>query len=90
MLNDSVQFDDHENHVCCMNPAGDTRHISCTSRVTAHFLLKFPNFHQQWEHGSSEQSLTDTIKLADPENPLLCASIWDVSLAQAKLQPILC
>jgi len=38
-----------------------------------------------WQQGSSEQSLTDTIKLADPENQLLRASIWAVSRAQAKL-----
>jgi len=37
--------------------------------------------------GSSEQSLTDTIKLADPENPLVGASIWGVSPAQAELLP---
>ena len=29
-----------------------------------------------WQQGSSEQSLTDSIKLADPENPLVGASIW--------------
>ena len=38
----------------------------------SNFLLKF-------------QSLSDTIKLADPENPLLRASIWAVSHSQAKL-----
>ena len=41
-----------------------------------------------WQQGSSEQSLTDTIKLADPENPLVCAKIWGVSPAQAELWPI--
>ena len=36
------------------------------------------------------QSLTDTIKLADPEKPLAGAGIWGVSPAQAELSPILC
>ena len=37
--------------------------------------------------GSSEQSLTDNIKLADPENPLVGARIWGVGLfaTQAEL-----
>jgi len=37
---------------------------------------------------SSERSLTDTIKLADPENPLLHASIWDVSTELAKFSQL--
>jgi len=37
---------------------------------------------------SCEQSLTDTIKLADLEKPLVCASIWAVSLTQGMLLPI--
>jgi len=51
----------------------------------SNFLLKFSKFSLPWQQGSSEQSLTDTIKLADPENPLLCACIWAVSPTQAKL-----
>jgi len=35
--------------------------------------------------GSSEQSLADTIKLADPDNPLAGTIIWGVSPAQAEL-----
>jgi len=34
-----------------------------------------------WQQGSSEQCLTDIIKLADPENPLLRVSILNVSPA---------
>ena len=51
----------------------------------ANFLEKNPNFSLPWQQGSSEESLTDTIKLADPENPLVGASIWGVSPAQAEL-----
>jgi len=40
------------------------------------FPCKIPNFSLPWQQGSSEQILTDTIKLADPENPLVGASIW--------------
>jgi len=46
---------------------------------------KIPNFSLPWKQGSSVQSLTDTIKLADPENPLVAARIWGVSPAQADL-----
>ena len=56
----------------------------------ANFLAKIPNFSLPWQQESSEQSLTNTIKLADPENPLLGASNWGVSAAQAELWPILC
>jgi len=49
------------------------------------FSGKIPNFLLPWQQESSEQSLTDTIKLADPENPLVGASIWGVSPAQAEL-----
>ena len=51
----------------------------------ANFLAKIPNFSLPWQQGSSEQSLTDTIKFADPENPLVGARIWHVSPTQAEL-----
>ena len=51
----------------------------------ANFLQKNPNFSLPWQQGLSEQSLTDTIKLADPENPLVGASIWGVSAVQTEL-----
>jgi len=38
---------------------------------------------------SSEQSLTDTIKLADPENPLVGARIWGISPAEAVIADFL-
>ena len=53
-------------------------------------------FSLPWQQGSSEQSFTDSSKLADPENPLdplvdpenplVGASIWVVSSAEAKLR----
>ena len=49
------------------------------------FSGKTPNFSLPWQQGSSEQSLTDIIKLADPENPLIGARIGGVSPAQAEL-----
>ena len=64
--------------------------ILYTIEVMANFLAKFSNFSLVWQQGSSEQSLTDTIKLADLENPLVGVSICGVSPAQAELLPILC
>jgi len=52
----------------------------------ANFLLKFSNFHYHGNRGR-QSSLSDTIKLADPENPIVGATgarIWGVSPAQAK------
>ena len=52
----------------------------------ANFTLKIPNSRDLSNrvNGSTEQSLIDTTELADPENPLLHASIWGISPAQAK------
>jgi len=47
-------------------------------------LVKFPIFRYHGNRGSLS-SLTDTVKLTDPENPLVGASIWGVSPAQAEL-----
>jgi len=55
------------------------------TEVMANLLVKFPIFRYHGNRGRSEQSLTDTIKLADPENPLVGASIWGVSPVQAEL-----
>ena len=52
-------------------------------RIYGKFSGKTPNFSLPWQPGSSEQSLIDIIKLADPENPLVGAGIWGVSPAQA-------
>jgi len=55
--------------------------ILYTTEVMANFLVKFPIFRYYGNRGSSKQSLTDTIKLADPENPLVGASNCGVSPA---------
>ena len=60
------------------------------NRVYGKFSGKIPNFSLPWQQGSSEQSSTDNIKLADPDNPLVGASVGGVSPAQAELQPIFC
>ena len=60
------------------------------NRSYGKFSGKILSFSLPWQQGSSEQSLTDTIKSADLENPLVGVSIWGVSPAQAELYPILC
>jgi len=55
------------------------------NRSYGKFSGKIPNFSLPWQQWSSEQRLTDTIKLAYSENPLAGASIWGVSPAQAAL-----
>ena len=55
------------------------------NRSYGKFFSKIPSFSLPWQQGSSEQSLTDTIKFADPEYPLVGARIWGVSPAQAEL-----
>ena len=56
------------------------------NRSYGKFSSKIPNFSLPWQHGNfSEQSLNDTIKSADHENPLEGVSIWGVSPAQAEL-----
>ena len=60
--------------------------LSYITEVMANFLVKFPIFRYHDNRGRlSEQSLTDTTKLADRENPLVVARIWGVSPAQAEL-----
>jgi len=55
------------------------------NRSYGKFSGKIPNFSLPWQQGSSEQSVADTIKLADRENSLVDASIGGVSPAQAEL-----
>ena len=50
----------------------------------ANFLVKFPIFRYHGNRGRLS-SLTDTIKSADLEYPLVGVSIWGVSPAQAEL-----
>ena len=46
------------------------------NRNYGNFSGEIHNFSLPWQQGSSEQSLTDTIKSADLENPLVGATIW--------------
>ena len=69
-----VELADPENHIYLIY-----------NRSYGKFSYKIPNFSLPWQQGSSEQSLTDTIKSVDLENPLVGASIWGVSPAQAEL-----
>jgi len=41
----------------------------------ANFVVKFPIFRYHG-NGWPEKSLTDTIKVADPQKPLVVASLW--------------
>ena len=77
-----VEFADPENHTTEPNI---TTLSYIQPKLWQIFWKKNPNFSLPWQQGSSEQSLTDTIKLADPENPLVGASIWGISPAQAEL-----
>ena len=54
-----------------------------------HYLcIQISKFSLPRQHWSSEQSLTDTIKLTDPENPV-GARIWGVSPAEAVIADFL-
>ena len=72
-----VEFADTENHTSNQK----LRLRLVIDRSYGKFSGKTPNFSSPWQQGSSEQSLTDIIKLADPENPLVGARMWGVSPA---------
>jgi len=55
-------------------------HVSYVRRVIANFVLKCAIFRYHGNRGQSEQFLTVTFKQANPQNPLLGASIWVKSL----------
>ena len=76
-----VNLADPENHA--IEPKITT--FSYIQPKLCKFPVKIPNFSLPWQQGSSEQSLTDTVELADPENPLVCASIWGVFPVQTEL-----
>ena len=77
----TVEFADTENHTQNQK----LRLQLMYNRSYGKFSGKIPNFSLPWQPGSSEQSLTDIIKLADPETPPSSARIWGVSPAQAEL-----
>jgi len=45
-----------------------------TGVMAVQFTAKILKFSLPWQQGSPQKSFTDTIKSADPENPLLRAS----------------
>ena len=51
----------------------------------ATFLLKFRNFRYHDNRGWCDTHFVCTVKFADPENPMFCARIGDISPVQAKL-----
>ena len=77
-----VELADPENHT--IEPKIATLYLIYYRRY-GEFSGKIPNFSLPWQQGSSEQSLTDSIKLADLDNPLAGARILGVSSAQAEL-----
>ena len=56
----------------------------------ANFLLKFPNFRYHGNRGWCDTNFVYTVKFADPENPMFCARIGDISPLQEKLYQIFC
>jgi len=56
----------------------------------ANFLLKFQNFRYHGNRGWCDINFICTDKFADPENPMFCARIGDISPLQAKLLQIFC
>ena len=54
--------------------------MSYTTWVIAIFVLKFANLRYHGNMGQSEQFLTVTFKQVDPQNPLLDASIYVISI----------
>ena len=59
--------------------------ISHISRVTANYVLKFPNIRYRGNKGRSGVYFNDTIKLVDPDNPLFGANILHLSLTIPEL-----
>jgi len=45
--------------------------ISYSGRVVATFWCRYPDLSLPWHQGRSEARLSDIVKLADPENPIL-------------------
>ena len=60
-------------------------YISYASWVMGNFVLKFSNFRYHGNKGRSERSFADTMKSVDPQNPVLGASTWAISLTPPEL-----
>ena len=59
--------------------------MSLTQARYSQFCVEISKFLLPWQQGRSKHSLADTIKSGNPQNPLLRASIWAVSLTPAEL-----
>jgi len=75
ILHECLSWDRHVMTVC----SSFRTKLFGNLQVMANFLIKFPNFRYRGKRRSCKQSLADAIKLADPENPLLRATILAVS-----------
>ena len=51
----------------------------------ANFLLKFRNFRYHANRGWCDTNYVCKVKFTDPENPMFCARIGDISPLQEKL-----
>ena len=51
----------------------------------ANFLFKFRNFRYHGNRGWRDTNFVCTFKFADPENPMFCARIGDISSLQEKV-----
>ena len=76
-----VKFVDPETP--CLVQESGAYHLWKPSYSQFCFQLKTIGYHGN--RGRSGVSLNDTIQLADLENPLFGARIWDISLLQAEL-----
>ena len=67
------------------NGAKNDESILYTTGVMATVLLKSRNFRYHGNRGWCDTHFVCTVKFADPENPMFCARIGDISPVQAKL-----
>ena len=81
IMTDTVKLSDPEN-LCGHKFLG---YIVYASWVMGNFVLKFSNFRYHGNKGRSEGSVADAMKSVDPQNPLLGASTWAISLTPAEL-----
>ena len=70
-LNSTVKFADSDNPYLVQ----EWGHISHTSRLIVNFLSKFSNFRGHSNSGWSGTNFNNTVKFADPDNPLLGAGM---------------
>jgi len=64
--------------------------IYYTAREMANLVLKFTNFRYHGNSGRCGVYFNDTVKLCDPENPLIGLRILAIFITQAEKWLILC